>query len=218
MRSALAALAVSIADHSSFEWQVRVGNMDPVVSSLRQMGLGGFVLACNAVAPVALEGTFVCAWVVPDPMINAAAIQNFIVTIRDYFRQMLLNLSSCARHVITSGVWCLSSRGGHVAFPQKRTGRFRPIADIQSVFAAAQDPFVHLSHAPSRGLTGIDEHHVQLCQGGEGDEACVGVSQICSENWVTTVNGICDSLAAVRPRPRCIVRKSAGPSRQTMPW
>jgi len=87
MRSALAALAASIADHSSFEWQVRVGNMEPVVSSLRQIGLGGFVVACDAVAPVALEGTFVCARVVPDPMINAAAIQAFIVKILNYFRQ-----------------------------------------------------------------------------------------------------------------------------------
>ena len=56
MRSVLAALAASIAGHSSFEWQVRVGNMEPVVFALRQMGLGGLALAGEAVTSVGIEG------------------------------------------------------------------------------------------------------------------------------------------------------------------
>jgi hypothetical protein len=87
IRSALAAFAVSIAAHSSLEWQVRVGNMEPVVSSLRQIGLGGFALAGAAVAPVVSENTLVWAKVALDHMANAVTINAFIVANPSLLRQ-----------------------------------------------------------------------------------------------------------------------------------
>lgn len=87
MRSALAAFATSIATHSSFVWQVLVGNMDPVVFSLRQTGLGGLMFVAGMAEPVALEGAFVCASEAPDPITNAATIQSFIAAIPYHFGQ-----------------------------------------------------------------------------------------------------------------------------------
>jgi hypothetical protein len=53
MRSAFLAFAASIAANSSLVLQVRAGKNEPVTSSFRQIGFGGFVLA-DGVVGVAL--------------------------------------------------------------------------------------------------------------------------------------------------------------------
>jgi hypothetical protein len=74
MRSAFAPFAASIAAHSSFEWQVRVGKFEPVTGAFRQIGFG-FTAAMSFEAPLAVD------WANPalGLIINAAAIMIFIL-------------------------------------------------------------------------------------------------------------------------------------------
>ena len=55
----MAAFAASIAVHSSLEWHVRVVKREPVVASVRQIGLGGFIAAGALDAVVVPEGALV---------------------------------------------------------------------------------------------------------------------------------------------------------------